>query len=368
MTNKKDKIRIGILTSGGDCPGLNATIRGVMKAGYEMMNCEFIGIKYGYKGLIEKDTIELTRRDIAGILHRGGTILRSIRTPYKKMQTIEADGVDKVQAMINNYNALALDCLVTLGGAGTHKNAHLLSQRGLNVVALPKTIDNDLWGTDVTFGYQTAVDTGVEILDRLHTTADSHNRVMVVELMGNKVGWLTLNTGIAGGADVIVIPEIPYDKNTLVEAIRKRHVDKNKDFSIVVVAEGAKSVEETNMSKEAFKKYKKSDDYLPPAENISHMIAESTGIETRVVVPGHILRGGSPSAFDRTLATNIGAYGAELIKKEQYGITVSVKNDALVTTPLEEVAHKRKTVPFDSQLIKTAKSIGISFGGKIPKG
>lgn len=365
MSDSNDKkIRIGILTSGGDCPGLNATIRGLVKATYNKLNCEYVGIQEGFKGLIEGNATEMSRRDFDGILHKGGTMLHSVRTPFKKMQVIEEDGVDKVKAIVDNYEKLELDCLVCLGGAGTHKNANLLREQGLNIIALPKTIDNDLWGTDVTFGYQTAVDTGSEIIDRLHTTAESHNRVLVVEMMGNKVGWLSLNIGIAGGADVIVIPEIPYDEEDLVDAINLRHIVKGKKFSIVVVAEGAKSIEEARMEKEDFKKYKKSDEYIPPAQKISQIIQEKTGFETRVVIPGHILRGGSPSAYDRTLATGIGAYAADLIEKKKFGVTVSVKNSEYVATPLEDVAHKRKVVTKDHPMVRTAEAIGISFGNK----
>lgn len=365
MSNNNDKkIRIGILTSGGDCPGLNATIRGLVKASYNNLNCEFVGIQEGFKGLIEGNAVVMSRRDFDGILHKGGTMLHSVRTPFKKMQVIEEDGVDKVKALVDNYHQFNLDCLVCLGGGGTHKNANLLRENGLNVIGLPKTIDNDIWGTDMTFGYQTAVDTGSEILDRLHTTAESHNRVLVVEMMGNKAGWLSLNIGISGGADVIIIPEIPYIDEDLVDAINFRHNVKGKKFSIVVVAEGARSLAESKMDKEELKKYKKSKDYLPVAQRISQMIQDKTGFETRVVIPGHILRGGSPSAYDRGLATGIGAFAAELIGKKKFGVTVSVKDGKYVATPLEEVAHKRKEVTMDHPMVKTAEAIGISFGNK----
>ncbi len=359
------KIRIGILTSGGDCPGLNATIRGLVKASYKKMDCQFVGIQDGFKGLIDGDARDMDKHDFDGILHKGGTILHSVRTPYKKMQVIENDGIDKVKAVIDNYKKFDLDCLVCLGGGGTHKNADLFSKQGLNVIALPKTIDNDLWGTDVTFGYQTAVEIGVEILDRLHTTAESHNRVIIVEMMGNKAGWLALNIGIGGGADVIVIPEIPYNEDDLVSAITLRHMVKKKTFSIVVVAEGAKSVEEAKMSKEEYNQYKKSPEYISATHKISKIIEERTGIETRVVIPSHILRGGSPVAYDRTLATGIGAYAAELIKKKQFGTTVSVRNNEFVATPLSEVAHKRKVVTLDHPLYLTAVAIGTSFGNNL---
>ena len=219
------KRRIGILTSGGDCPGLNAAIRGVAKAAYEMFDAEIIGISDGYRGLIQGEYHEMKQRDFSSILTLGGTILGTSRQPYRNMRKIEEDQVDKVAAMKANYKKMGLDCLVTLGGNGTHKTANLLSQEGLSVIGLPKTIDNDIFGTDVTFGFDTAMGIATEAIDRLHTTAASHGRIMVVEIMGNKVGWLTLHAGIAGGADVILLPEIPYNMKSVVKAIEKEQDD-----------------------------------------------------------------------------------------------------------------------------------------------
>ena len=216
------KRRIGILTSGGDCPGLNAAIRGVARAAYEMFDAEIVGIMDGYRGLIEGEWQEMKRSQFSGILTLGGTILGTSRQPFRNMRVIGEDNVDKVKAMKDNYQKMKLDCLVTLGGNGTHKTANLLAQEGLNVIGLPKTIDNDIWGTDVTFGFHTAVDIATEVIDRIHTTAASHGRCMVIELMGNKAGWLTLYSGIAGGADVILLPEIPYDINVVADAVRRR--------------------------------------------------------------------------------------------------------------------------------------------------
>ena len=217
------KRRIGILTSGGDCPGLNAAIRGVAKAAYQMFDeTEIVGIHDGYRGLIEGDYDEMKQSQFSGILTLGGTILGTSRTPFRNMRVIEDDKVDKVKAMKETYERLNLDCLVTLGGNGTHKTANLLSQEGLNVIGLPKTIDNDIFGTDFTFGFHTAVDIATEVIDRIHTTAASHGRVMVIEIMGNKAGWLTLYSGIAGGADVIVLPEIPYDIKKVAETVERR--------------------------------------------------------------------------------------------------------------------------------------------------
>ena len=232
------KRRIGILTSGGDCPGLNACIRGVARASYSMFDAEIIGIQDGYAGLIAGDYKEMKQSDFSGILTLGGTILGTRRTPFRNMRVIGEDNVDKVKAMKSNYKKMKLDCLVTLGGNGTHKTANLLAEEGLNVIGLPKTIDNDIWGTDVTFGFHTAVDIATEVIDRIHTTAASHGRCMVIEIMGNKAGWLTLYSGIAGGADIILLPEIPYDINIVAEAVRRR-AENGKDFSIIAVAEGA---------------------------------------------------------------------------------------------------------------------------------
>ena len=240
------KLRIGILTSGGDCPGLNATIRGVAKATYEAFGedkVEIVGIHDGYHGLIHGVYKEMEPSDFSGILTTGGTILGTKRTPYKMMSVIEDDNVDKVKQMKQTYKDLKLDCLFTLGGNGTHKTANMLSEEGLHVIGLPKTIDNDIFGTDVTFGFHTAVDIGTDVIDRLHTTAASHSRILMVEIMGNKAGWLTLYSGIAGGADMIVIPEIPFDTDKLAQACVRR-VESGKAFSILAVAEGAFDSEE----------------------------------------------------------------------------------------------------------------------------
>ena len=245
------KLRIGILTSGGDCPGLNATIRGVAKATYEQFGedkVEIVGIHDGYHGLIHGDYKEMSPSDFSGILTTGGTILGTKRSPYKMMQIIEDDKVDKVKEMKQTYRNLKLDCLFTLGGNGTHKTANMLSEEGLNVIGLPKTIDNDIFGTDVTFGFHTAVDIGTEVIDRIHTTANSHSRIMVIEIMGNKAGWLTLYSGVAGGADIILIPEIPYNIEKVAKACQRR-ADAGKAFSIIAVAEGAFDNEEAKLKK-----------------------------------------------------------------------------------------------------------------------
>lgn len=355
------KLRIGVLTSGGDCPGLNAAIRAVAKSIYNKLDAEIIGIEDGFKGLINGNYKVMQPNDFSGILTKGGTILGTARTPHKKMKIIEKDNINKVKEMISNYKSLKLDCLITLGGNGTHKNANLLRKEGLNIIALPKTIDNDIWGTDVTFGFHSAVDIATEVIDRIHTTADSHDRVMLVELMGHKAGWLTLYAGIAGGADVILIPELPYNIKNIFNALKKRY-DEGKNFSILAVAEGALNEEESKMSKKSLKQSRKNMNYSCVSYRIADQITKELGFETRVTIPGHQQRGGSPSPYDRILSTNFGTFVAELISKNQFGQTVALKNNTVISRPLEEVAGKLKLVNHDNTLIQTGISLGTSFG------
>ena len=353
--------RVGILTAGGDCPGLNATIRGVAKALYQKMpDVEIVGVVDGFKGLIKGEYHEMKQSDFSGILTRGGTILGTARTPYKNMKIVEND-VDKVAEMKGNYKKMKLDCLFVLGGNGTHKTANLLSEEGFNIIGLPKTIDNDIWGTDVTFGFHTAVGIGTEVVDRIHTTASSHKRVMVIEIMGNKAGWLTLYTGVAGGADVILIPEIPYDIKKVVKAIERRAAS-GRGFSIVVVAEGAFDAEEAKMKKKERAEKRAAEGITTATARIVRQIEESSGSETRMVVPGHFIRGGEPSAYDRVLASQFGVYGAELFSRGIFGVTVAQQNNEIVHNRLSDVAGKTKFVPVNDQMIFTARSLGISFG------
>lgn len=361
---KMGKLRVGILTSGGDCPGLNATIRGAAKACYQMFGedkVEIIGIQDGYHGLIHNECIKMKPSDFSGILTRGGTILGTKRTPYKMMQVIEDDNVDKVAEMKQTYKEQKLDCLLTLGGNGTHKTANLLSEQGLNVIGLPKTIDNDIWGTDVTFGFHTAVDIATDVIDRIHTTANSHSRIMVIEIMGNKAGWLTLYSGIAGGADIILIPEIPYDIKKVIKAVNER-ADSGKTFSIVAVAEGAMSEEEAEMKKKERMRLRAEAGYTTATARIAKEIEAATGFESRTVVPGHMLRGGSHSAYDRVLATKFGARAAQLIREEKFGYTVAKIGSAITENKLSDVAMKTKFVPTDDKLVVTGRCIGVSFG------
>lgn len=358
------KRRIGILTSGGDCPGLNATIRGVAKACYEMMgedNVEIIGISNGYYGLINNLCHEMRPEEFSGILTRGGTILGTKRQPFKMMQVIGEDNVDKVKNMKETYKKQKLDCLLTLGGNGTHKTSHLLSSEGLNVIGLPKTIDNDIYGTDVTFGFHSAVDIATDAIDRLHTTANSHSRILLCEIMGNKAGWLTLNAGIAGGADIILIPEIPYDIDKVCQSVIKRS-ESGKNFSIIAVAEGVFDKDEAVMKKKERAKRRAEAGIVTATNRIAAQIQSKTGLETRACVPGHMLRGGSPSAYDRILATQFGVHAAKLISQGKYGRTVAKIGGKITSNKLEDIAGKTKFVSPDDQLVTTAKNLGISFG------
>jgi len=356
------KRRIGILTSGGDCPGLNAAIRGVTRAAYEMFDCEIVGIHDGYRGLIEGDCEEMKRDQFSGILTRGGTILGTARTPFRNMRVIGDDKVDKVAAMKKTYKDMKLDCLVTLGGNGTHKTANLLSEEGLNVIGLPKTIDNDLYGTDFTFGFHTALDIATDVIDRIHTTAASHGRCMVIEIMGNKAGWLTLYSGIAGGADVVLLPEIPYDIEKVAKVVEKR-AKSNKGFTIIAVAEGAMNTEEAKMKKKE-REAKRAEMHYSSSADVAQKLRELVGVEARNVVPGHIQRGGSPSAYDRVLSTQFGVHAAELIRDGVFGVTVALQGNNIVHNKLSDIAGVPKLVPTDHQMVITGRNMGICFGDK----
>ena len=350
------KMRVGILTSGGDCPGLNATIRGVAKALYQRMGdkVEIIGILNGYDGLINGNYRVMAPDEFSGILTVGGTILGTKRV-------VGDDKVDKVAAMKKTYKDAKLDCLLCLGGNGTHKTANLLSQEGLNIIGLPKTIDNDIFGTDVTFGFHTAVDIATDVIDRIHTTAGSHSRVMCIEVMGNKAGWLTLYSGIAGGADIILIPEHPYDIKKVAEAVMRRQ-KAGKNFSILAVAEGALSTEESKMKRKAWTAKRAAAGYTTATNRIAKQVEELTGAETRICVPGHMQRGGSPSAYDRVLATQFGTYAARLVADDHFGVTVAMVNNHVTANPLVDIAGKTRGVPDDCDMLNVARSMGISLG------
>ncbi len=354
--------RIGMLTSGGDCQALNAAMRGVGKCLFNSgERVEIYGFLEGYKGLIYGNFRMLASTDFSGILTKGGTILGSSRTPFKQIKEPDENGIDKVDAMKQNYHKLRLDCLVILGGNGTHKTANLLREEGLNVVTLPKTIDNDLWGTDMTFGFQSAVNIATEAIDCIHTTAASHGRVFIVEVMGHKVGFLTLNSGIAGGADIILIPEIPYDIDKIIHKIEERSKN-GRRFTILAVAEGAISKEDSKLSKKEYKEKLKNYKFPSVSYEIAQQIREKTGRDVRVTVPGHTQRGGSPCPYDRVLASRLGSEAGKMVLDGEYGCMVGYKNREIVKVPLEEVAGKLKMVSPDSGVVREAKMLGISFG------
>lgn len=335
-------MKIGILTSGGDCPGINATIRGVCKTAINHYGMEVYGIHSGFRGLIDNDIVPLTNKDLSGLLNLGGTILGTSREkPFKKKSSASTD---KPALMLKHIKELQLDCVVCIGGNGTQKTANKLAQLGVNVVSIPKTIDNDIWGTDISFGFDTAVTIATEAIDRLHSTASSHQRVMVIEVMGHKAGWIALHSGMAGGGDVILLPEIPYNirniGNTIIERLKK-----GKTYSIVVVAEGIQTA-----------------DGKKAAEYIAQEIEYETGIETRETVLGYIQRGGSPTPFDRNLATRMGGHATKLIATGQFGRMVALQGDKIGSIPLEEVAGKLKSVHEGHDLIIQGKRMGICFG------
>ena len=356
--------RIGMLTSGGDCQALNATMRGVVKGlSNNLDELEVYGFDDGYKGLIYGKYRMLTSKDFSGILTQGGTILGTSRQPFKLMRVPDENGLDKVEAMKQTYYKLCLDCLVILGGNGTQKTANLLREEGLNIIHLPKTIDNDIYGTDMTFGFQSAVNIATNAIDCIHTTASSHGRVFIVEIMGHKVGSLTLHAGVAGGADIILIPEIPYDIKKVTAAIQKR-AKAGKRFTILAVAEGAISKEDAELPK---KKYKekleaRAKKYPSVSYEVAAQIQEKTGREVRVTVPGHMQRGGSPCPYDRVFASRLGSEAGKLILDNQYGFMVGYKNRVSVRVPLEDVAGKLKTVDPDATIVQEAKLLGICFG------
>ena len=356
-------LRIGLLTSGGDCQALNATMRGIVKTLEN--NCkdglEIYGFEDGYQGLIYSRFRIMTPHDFSGILTRGGTILGTSRTPFKMLDTPEADGVEKVPAMVHTYHKLQLDCLFMLGGNGSTKTANRLAQEGLNVIALPKTIDNDTWGTERTFGFSSAVEVATECIDNIHTTASSHGRVFVIEIMGHKVGWIPLYAGVAGGADVILIPEIPYDMDNVVRVIEDRDKAGSR-FTIVVVAEGAISKEEAALSKKEYKKLVAARTTPSVAYYIAAEIDKRTGREIRIAVPGHTQRGGQPDAQDRIFATQCGVEAALGCLEGKFGFMVAQKKGKMVRVPLEDVAGKLKYVDPEGDLVREAKALGISFG------
>jgi len=362
---KKKKFKIGVLTGGGDCPGLNAVIRAVTKKAIIELDAEVVGFMDGYQGLMELSTLPLSAKSVSGILTQGGTILGTsnkanpFRVPVRRKGKLEF--LDKSDVAVKNYKKLGLNALVCIGGDGTLQIALKLLKKGINIVGVPKTIDNDLQGTDYTFGFNTALETATEAVDKIHTTAESHHRVMIVEVMGRYAGWIALYSGLAGGGDVILLPEIPYDIDKVCDKIRERS-KKGKKFSIIVVAEGAKPKGGEMVVRKVIKD---SPDPLRlggVGNKIGDDIEDITGIETRVTVLGHLQRGGTPSAYDRILATEFGAGAVELIKEEKFGKMIAIRGNKIVSIPILKAVNKLKHVRKTTQAVLTARSLGIGLG------
>lgn len=369
--------RIGIITAGGDSPGLNAAIRAVGKAALSEPGMEVIAFRDGFRGIAENLRLRMDKRALAGILTVGGTI---IGTSRDKPHRMEFDGHmrDMTDVIIRNYRKNKLAALVCIGGGGTHKSALRLVQRGLNIVTLPKTIDNDVALTDATIGFDTALDIATDAIDRLHSTAHSHHRIIIAEIMGHRAGWLALGAGIAGGADVILIPEIPYDVKKVATAIRRRS-QQGTNFSIVAVAEGAMTVEDAsefaaaerrkrNATSNEVKKRAKAELAALEARHagstwrLAKQLEEHTRLEARVTILGYVQRGGTPSSGDRLLATRLGTKCVELIRENIFGVMVAARGEGTKPVPIAEVAGKLKTVPPDHQWIESARRVGTCFG------
>jgi len=368
---------VGILTSGGDCPGLNAALRGFGKAAIQRFGMDVLGFLDGFRGVVRDRSMKLELSALSGILTDGGTILGTSRDKPHKM-VVGGKVLDMTDAVVETYTKHRLDCLVCIGGGGTQKNALRLQKAGLNIITLPKTIDNDVAETDTTFGFDTAMQIGTEAIDRLHSTATSHNRIIVVELMGHRAGWLTLGAGLAGGADVILIPEIPYDLDKVADAIRARS-RAGKHFSIVAVAEGAMSREqhdqvqtllrgrESAKNKEERRAFSTRLDefhehHTDHTLELTEELEKLTGQESRLTILGHLLRGGTPSALDRVLSTRLGTTAAELVEAECYGVMAAVRGEGIEPVPLERVASKKKLVPADHPWLTAARLVDTSFG------
>jgi ATP-dependent phosphofructokinase / diphosphate-dependent phosphofructokinase len=374
MANTK---RIGILTAGGDSPGLNAAIRGVGKTALGFYNMEIVGFRDGFRGLVEDRRLKLDKSTLAGILTVGGTILGTSRDKPHRMM-IDGRTHDMTEVIVKNYKRYGLDALVCLGGGGTQKSALRLHEAGLNIVTLPKTIDNDVAMTDATFGFATALDIATETIDRLHSTAHSHHRIIVAEIMGHRAGWLTLGAGIAGGADVILIPEIPYDVNKIADAIRRRSKG-GSNFSIVAVAEGAMAKEDARAYNAAEARRDKARNqrekheakvelatlearHVGNTQRLAKQLEELTRLESRLTILGYVQRGGTPSPVDRLLATRLGSACADLIHEGVFGVMVASRGDRTEPVPLERVAGKRKTVAPDHPWVEAARRVGTCLG------
>ena len=367
MASQRSKAkRIGILTGGGDCPGLNAVIRGVAKTAMNQYGVRVFGVSDGYEGLVQGHIHELTYENVSGILTEGGTILGTSNKANPFRYAVKRHG--KVEFEDRSGDAVAhcrkhrIDALVCIGGDGTLTIANGLRRKGVPVVGVPKTIDNDLMGTDRTFGFDTAVSIATEAIDRLHTTAQSHHRVMVIELMGRNAGWLTLTAGLAGGADIVLIPEIPYDVQRVYDAVQHR-ADKGKRFSIVAVSEGAHPKGGQPVIKRIVEESHEQARIGGIGQRVMEDIELATGLESRVAVLGHLQRGGSPTPFDRVLATRFGHEAMHLVMSGRFGRMTALDGREITSVAISRVAGKQRLVPLDSPLIRTARAIGTEFGG-----
>ena len=351
-------MKIGFLTSGGDCQGLNAALRGVAKTLYGAVPyVEIYGIQDGYAGLIDCNWRKMEQHEFSGILREGGTILGTSRQPFKTIRNFDdSKNTDRLTTMVRNYHKECFDALVILGGNGTHKTAHALSQYGINVVTLPKTIDNDIYGTDYSFGFDSAVTKATDVLDTLHSTAAAHGRIFVCELMGRKAGWVALYAGLAGGADVILLPEIPYTVDSVFEVIDKRNKS-GKNFSIIAIAEGAITKDAAQHPKSE----RKAGD-ISPGMQLVRDLEERLEQDVRLTIPGHFQRGGDPTPYDRVFCSRLGAMAGELVLKRKFGNMVALQGLSIGAVPLSEVAGKLKTIPPDSEVMKQARLLGISLG------
>jgi len=350
-------MKIGLLTSGGDCQGLNAALRGVAKTLFNAVPyIELYGIQDGYRGLIEREWRSMELKEFSGILREGGTILGTSKQTYKTMRDADESNMDKISAMVQNYQNERFEALVILGGNRTHKTAYALSQSSVNVVTMPKTIDNDLYGTDYTFGFDSAVSKAAEFLDAIHSTAAAHRRIFVIELMGNNAGWVTLYAGLAGGADVILLPEIPYSLGSVLATIKKRN-QLGKRSSIIAIAEGALSKEEAAMSAQERKAEGRSS-----GSRLVRALSLRLKQDVRLLIPGHFQRGGEPTPTDRVLCSRFGVKAGELILRRQYGCMVALKGTSIGSVPLSEVAGKTRTIPHDNEVLAQARFLGVSLG------
>ncbi|MEZ4462235.1 MAG: ATP-dependent 6-phosphofructokinase [bacterium] len=354
-------MRIGVLTGGGDCPGLNAVIRAVAKS--LMLNCgaSVVGFEDGFLGLIENRSRELSYRDVSGILAQGGTILGT-NNKANPLKYYARGGADVSDECVANYNKLGLDGLVVIGGDGTMSISHAMQLKGVNIVGVPKTIDNDLMATDRTFGFDTAVSIATDAIDRLQTTGQSHQRVMILETMGRYTGWIALEAGIAGGADIILIPEIPYDIEHIAEIIRGR--EGRQRFTVIVVAEGAAPKDGGMTVRETIEESPDPIRLGGVGNVIRAELEKRVDSEIRTTVLGHVQRGGTPTPSDRILSTKYGAYAAQLVQQGKWDHMVAIQNGVLTSVKLNEVANKTRTVPLDSPLFDAARAVGTSFGVK----